>query len=131
MIFSLHHGWVVMSSQITPSNSPNTYHLVYIPGICTLSLSLCPSYSLPQRPHVMASHASPGDNLPECRRAVLNNAGISKIGHVKLNNLDMHQISPLFPIFWHCCTASTVILLLPKATFTPSIQPNLSLPHTI
>ena len=35
-----------------------------------------------------------------------------------------------FLSFAHCGAASTVILLLPKATFTPSIQQNLGLPHT-
>ena len=34
-----------------------------------------------------------------------------------------------FLSFAHCCTA-TVIPLLPKATFTPSFQPNLCLPRT-
>ena len=40
----------------------------------------------------------------------------------------MHHCSPLFPSF--CRAASTVITLIPKATFTPSIQPNHGLPHT-
>ena len=35
-----------------------------------------------------------------------------------------------FRSFAHCRAASTVIPLLPKATFTPSIQPNLGLPRT-
>ena len=35
-----------------------------------------------------------------------------------------------FQSFAHCCAASLVIPLLPKAIFTPSIQPNLGLPHT-
>ena len=35
-----------------------------------------------------------------------------------------------FRSFAHCRAASTVIPLLPKATSTPSIQPNLGLPHT-
>ena len=35
-----------------------------------------------------------------------------------------------FLYFAHCPLASTVIPLLPKATFTPSIQPNLDLPRT-
>ena len=39
----------------------------------------------------------------------------------------MCQGSPRFPVFR---AASTVIPLLPKATFTPSIQPNLGLPRT-
>ena len=39
----------------------------------------------------------------------------------------MYQDSPLFPIF---LAASTVIPLLPKATFTPTFQPNRGLPRT-
>ena len=39
----------------------------------------------------------------------------------------MQQCSPLFPIFR---AAFTVIPLLPNATVTPSIQPNLGLPRT-
>ena len=35
-----------------------------------------------------------------------------------------------FRFFAHCLTAFTVIPLLPKATFTPSVQPNLDLPRT-
>ena len=35
-----------------------------------------------------------------------------------------------FRSFTHCRSASTIIPLLPKATFTPSIQPNLSHPRT-
>ena len=35
-----------------------------------------------------------------------------------------------FRSFAHCRAASTVTPLLPKATFTPSIQPNLRLPRT-
>ena len=35
-----------------------------------------------------------------------------------------------FRYFLYFHAASTVIPLLPKATFTPSIQPNLGLPHT-
>ena len=39
----------------------------------------------------------------------------------------MYRGSPLFLIFR---AAFTVIPLLPKATFAPSIQPNLGLPRT-
>ena len=35
-----------------------------------------------------------------------------------------------FRSFAHCRASSTVIPLLPKATFTPSIEPNLGLPRT-
>ena len=42
----------------------------------------------------------------------------------------MIQGSPLLPIFGNSRAASSVIPLLPKATFTPSVQPNLGLPRT-
>ena len=42
----------------------------------------------------------------------------------------MYQFSPLFRSFAHWRAASTVIPLFSKATFTPSIQPNLGLPRT-
>ena len=42
----------------------------------------------------------------------------------------MHQGSPLFRSFAHCHAASTVVPLLPMATFTTSIQPNLGHPRT-
>ena len=53
----------------------------------------------------------------------------SKNGRVALDHLYMHLDSPLFPSF-HCRAGSTVIPLLPKANFMPSIQPNLGLPRT-
>ena len=43
------------------------------------------------------------------------------------HSVNMYQGSSLFPIIR---VASAVINLLPKATFTPSIQPNLGLPRT-
>ena len=46
-----------------------------------------------------ASHPSPGDNLPEHRRAVRKNERPSKHGSAKLTHLHMHQGSPLLPIF--------------------------------
>ena len=38
--------------------------------------------------------------------------------------------SPLFRSFMYCRAASTVVPVLHKATFIPSIQPNLGLPRT-
>ena len=44
-----------------------------------------------------------------------------------LNHLHMHQGTSLLS---SCRATSTVIHLLPKTTFTPSIQPHLGLPRT-
>ena len=61
---------------------------------------------------------------------VRKNTGPSKNARVKLIQLHMYQGSPLFPIFRALSRSSAVIPLLPKAAFTPSIQPNLGLPRT-
>ena len=59
--------------------------------------------------------------------AVRKNTEPKKNGHVKLIQLHMYQGSQVFPIFR---ATYTVIPLLPKAIFTPSIQPNLGLSRT-
>ena len=91
-----------MSSHITPTQSSNSHPLAHIPGTCDFI-----SYPL----QVM-------------------NTGPCKSGCIKLNHLHMNNGSPLLPIFFDCCSASTVIPLLSMASFTPSIHPNLQLPHT-
>ena len=48
---------------------------------------------------------------------------------MKLIQLHMHLVLHSFLSFTYCHAASTFTPLLPKATFTPSIQPNLGLPH--
>ena len=54
----------------------------------------------------------------------------SKNGHVKLIQLHMYQALHYFQSSTHCLAASTIIPLLPKADFTPSIQPDLGRPRT-
>ena len=72
MVFSLHQGRVVVSSQIKFTQSSNTHHLAHITvTLCLYFQYLCPLYSLPQPHHVTAPHPSPGDNLIEHGRAVL------------------------------------------------------------
>ena len=51
----------------------------------------------------------------------------NSVRYMWLSQIHVHRGSPLFPI---CRAASTVIPLLPKATFTPSIQPNFGLHRT-
>ena len=57
----------------------------------------------------------------------------SKNSRVKFNNYICSRALPSFLSFAHCRAASTVTPLLPTATFTPSIQPNLGPPriHTL
>ena len=53
----------------------------------------------------------------------------SKNGRGKLDHLHTNHSSPLLPIIHKFFTFSTVLPLLPEATFTQSIQPNLGLSH--
>ena len=76
MTFTLHHGGIVMSSQITITQSSNTHPLAHIQGTCALISSSCAIFTVYQKPHqVTASHPSLGDNPPERGRAVRKNAG--------------------------------------------------------
>ena len=72
-------------------------------------------------------HTFPSDKPRECWRGPNVNRNKAKIeSSIQAPGLSMHSFLSLA----HCHAASTVILLLPKATFTPSIQPNLGLPST-
>ena len=86
----------------------------------------------PTTSHATASHPSLGDNHQSM------GGGKRRQGQQKWPR-ETHSISYalglstlpyLSRIVAHCRAASTVILLMPKATFTPSIQPNISLPRT-
>ena len=79
-------------------------------------------------------HTSPGDNHQ-------NTGGRSERTQARLKgSRETHSVTYVctrtlhsfqsFQSFVHCRTSSTVIPLLLKATFTPSIQPNLGLPRT-
>ena len=131
MIFSLHQGGVVMSSQIKHSHShqdtplsPYTWHL-------NLDFQyLRPFYSLCQPHHVTASLHSPCDNHQ-------NTGGRSERTQCQAKMAAWNSFSYIctralhsFRSFAHCRSASTVIPLLPKATCTSSIQHNLGLPRT-
>ena len=87
---------------------------------------MCPFYSLTLQLHHVTT--STPLQVITTRAHEGRNTDPSKNRHMKLIQLHMYQGS--FQSFTHWCTASTVIPLLPKATFTPSIQPNLSLPRT-
>ena len=75
----------------------------------------------------MASHPSPGDNHQGERTQ--GQAKIAEWNSFSYRYTRALQ-STLFPIFRAFCTAYTVIPLLPKAIYTPSIQPNLGLTRT-
>ena len=116
MTFSLHQGGVVMSSQIkhTQSNQDTPFS----PYTWRLSLDfqlLRPFYSLSQPYHVTASLPSSGDNHQARKGGPKEHSAKQKWYIFNLIQVHMYQGSPLF-------AASTVIPLLPKATFTPSIH---------
>ena len=112
-----------------PKQSPNTHRLAPIPGTCTLIFSsYVLFYSLPQPHNATASHPSPRDNLSERWRAIRKTQGQTKMAVLNSITYICTRAGHSFPSFAHCRAASTVIPLLPKATSTPSIQPNLGLP---
>ena len=126
MIFSLHHGGVVMSSQITHMKSSNIHPLAHILDIWALIFSSCAIFSLPQPHLVTASHLPPGDNHQ-------STGGLSKKSQGTWNSFSYIICTRALHSFLsnaHYRAAFTVIPLLPKATFTPSIQPNLGLSRT-
>ena len=103
MLNLLPSSWrVAMSSQITQAQLSNIHSSAHILSTCALTSVVVPFLQFTQEPR--------------------------GIGWLILNYLHVHQGSPLFPIF-HVLSASTVTPLLPKATFSPFIQPNLVLPR--
>ena len=124
MTFSLHQGGVVMSSQIKHSHqdtplSPDTRHPSLDFSVVAPFLQFIPTA------YVTASLPSPCDNnqsmggrseRTQCQAKMAALNSLSYICTIALN---------AFRSFAHCRAASTVIPLLPNATFTPSIQPNL------
>ena len=115
-----------MSSQITHTQSSLILPLGNIIDICALIFSCCAIFTV-QPHHVTASHPSPGDNHQSTR-------GRSERTQAQANMAEWDSFSYICPralhsfrSFMHWRAVYTVILLLPKATFTPSIQPNLGL----
>ena len=131
MTFSLHQEGVVMSSQVKHTHSQQDTPLS--PYTWQLSLDvqkLRPFYSLSQPYHVTASLPFPCDNhqimggRSERTQRQAKMAALNSLSYICTRALHA------FRSFAHCRAASTVIPLLPNATFTPSIQPNLGLPRT-
>ena len=98
-------------------------------GYSLLQRMIFSFHNLPQPYHVTASHSSPGNKPPECERAFWKNMGTKQKLQRENQLLHMHQGSPLLPIIYYR-SVSTVISLLSKEMFTPSIQPYLGLPST-
>ena len=121
MTFCLRQGKINMSSHITHTRSSNIHPIAHILDTCALILGSCALFSLSQLHHVMASHPSPGDSHQNTR---------GKNSRVKLNQLHMHQGSQLFPVFHALLRSLNSYYSVAQGHFTPSIQPNLRLPHT-
>ena len=124
-------GGLVMSSQIKHTHSHQDTPLS--PYTCRLSLDfqlLRHFYSLSQPHHVTASLPSPCDNhqitggRSERTQWQAKMAAWNSLSYICTRALHSFQS------FAHCSSPSAVIPLLPKATFTPSMQPNLGLPRT-
>ena len=108
--------------------SDNTHTIITTP--LSHILDTCPLiFSIPTASYVTASHLSPGDNHQ-------STGGQSERTQCQAKwPSETHSVTyapglPLFISFAYCRAASTVTHLLPKATSTPSIQPNLGLPCT-
>ena len=91
---------------------------------------VCHFYSLPRPHHLTASHPTPGDNHRSTGRRSERTHGQAKSAAWNLFSYICTRALHSFLSFLHCRLASTVIPLLPKTTFIPSIQPNHDLPHT-
>ena len=120
MIFSLHQGGLVMSSQITHTII-NIHPVAYILDICALIFSSCVTFYSSSQPHHVTTRTREGSpkehrakqKLPRETHSVTYVPGLSTL-------FDLSRIDAQPP----------VISLLAKATFTPSIHPNLGLPRT-
>ena len=99
--------------------------------ICDLIFNKCTIfYSLSQPHHVTVSHPSPGDNHRSTGMPSERTQGQAKIAAWNSFSYICTMALHSFRSFAHWRAAS-IIPLLPKATFTPSIQPNLGLPSQL
>ena len=129
MTFTLHGGgvYIVMPRPITHTIIKHTPFSPYIPAHW---FSVVAFHSLSQPHNVTATHPSPGDKHQNTGERSERTQGQAKL--VSWNSFSYLCTRALYSYrsFAHWCAASTVIPLLPKATLTPSIQPNLGLPRT-
>ena len=100
--------------------------------ICTLIFSSCTLFAVyPNRIlAVTAFHHSSGDNHQSTRGRSERTQGQAKMAEWNSFSYICTRALHYFRSFTYYREASTVTPLLPKATFTPSIQPNLGLPST-
>ena len=126
MTFSLHQGGVVMSSQITRiKHTPlahilDTCALIFSMGCAIFLQFITPLSVNPSHLQVITTRAR--EVVPK-EHGAMQKWPRATFSYIRTRAL--HS----FLSFAHCRAASTVSSLLPKATFTPSIQPNLGLPR--
>ena len=102
--------------------------LAHIPDNCSVIFISCAFFTVYPN-HIVDRHPTPLQVITtRAREGGPKEHRTKQNGSVKLIQLHIHQGSPIFYIFYSRA-ASTVTPLSPKATFIPSIQPNLGLPH--
>ena len=119
MSFSLHQGGVVISSQITHTQSSNVHPLAHIVDTCNLIFSSCALFTVyhnlimkwhPTPLQVITTRAREGG--PKEHREMQKMASWNSFSYICTRAL--HS----FVFFVHWRAVSSVIPLLPKATFT-------------
>ena len=129
MTFSLHQRGVVMSSQIKYTHTVIKIHpLAHILDTWALIFSSCALFSLSQPHHVTAS--LPSWYHQSMRGLYERTQGQAKMAAWNSFSYICTRALHAFRSLSQSLAAFTVIPLLPTATFTPSIQPNLGLPRT-
>ena len=121
MTFSIHHVRVVISNQITYTQS-STHTPRF--SVVALLLQFIPTASCNGIP------PSTGDNHQSTGERSERTQGQAKIASWISFSYICTRALYSCRSFAHWRAASTVIILLPKATFTPSILPNLGIPRT-
>ena len=137
LITIIYHDFLLPPRRGTHVKSDNTHIIINIHTLAHIldifhldSLYFRPFYRLSQPHHVTASNPSPGDNHQSTGGRSDRTQGQAKMA--EWNSFGCICTRALHSVrsFAHWRAASSVIPLLPKATFTPSIQPNLGLPRT-
>ena len=120
-IFSLRQGGVVMSSQITHTQSYNKHRLAHILGTFALTSAVAPFLQITPTASCNGNHPSPGDKQTKRGREVRNYSG-TKQNWPRETQSPTHAPGLSTPSYLsaNCRAASSVIHLLPKATFTSS-----------
>ena len=129
MTFSLHQGWVVISSQITHTQSSNVHPLAHIVDTCNLIFSSCALFTVYHN-LIIKWHPTPLQVITTRARE----GGPKEHREMQKWPRETHSVTCTralhsFIFFVHWRVVSSVIPLLPKATFT-HLSSHLGLPRT-